>query len=83
MKLWSNPGETVFSPFAGIGSEGYVALTFNRRFVGTELKRAYYERAKLNLETAIRDRQAAGSQGDLFGGFARTTFQVNGAGTDE
>lgn len=83
VKLWSNPGETVFSPFAGIGSEGFVSLSFNRKFVGTELKRAYYERAKLNLETAIRDRKAAGSQGDLFGGFVRTTFQVNSAGTDE
>lgn len=83
VKLWSNPGETVFSPFAGIGSEGFVSLTFNRKFVGTELKRAYYERAKMNLETAIRDRQASGAQGDLFGGFVRTTFQVNGAGTDE
>lgn len=82
VKLWSNPGETVFSPFTGIGSEGFVSLTFNRRFVGTELKRAYYERAKLNLETAIHDRKAAGAQGDLFGGFVRQTFQQIG-GSDE
>jgi len=78
VKLWSNPGETVFSPFTGIGSEGFVSLTFRRKFVGTELKRAYYERAKLNLDTAIRDREAAGSQGDFFGSAVRQTFQVEG-----
>ena len=45
VKLWSNPGETLFTPFLGIGSEAVVALTFGRRAVGTELKPAYYERA--------------------------------------
>lgn len=40
--LWSNPGETVFSPFAGIGSEGVVATKLGRRFVGTELKPSYF-----------------------------------------
>ncbi len=83
VKLWSNPGETVFSPFTGIGSEGYVALTFRRKFVGTELKQAYYDRAVINLKTAISNREAAGSQGDLFGGFVRQTFQVNGKASDE
>ena len=38
IKLWSNPGETVLSPFAGIGSEGYVALQEGRKFIGIELK---------------------------------------------
>jgi DNA modification methylase len=42
VRLWSNPGETVFSPFMGIGSEGYGALKAGRRFVGTELKDTYY-----------------------------------------
>ena len=36
--LWTNPGENVLSPFAGIGSEGYVTLQMGRRFVGAELK---------------------------------------------
>jgi DNA modification methylase len=47
--LWSAPGDVVFSPFAGIGSEGYVALTMGRKFIGSELKRSYFEIAKQNL----------------------------------
>lgn len=49
LKLWSNPGDVVLSPFAGIGSEGYVALQEGRRFVGAELKASYYEQARKNL----------------------------------
>jgi DNA modification methylase len=47
--LWSNPGDLVFSPFAGIGSEGYESIRLGRRFLGIELKRAYYEQACRNL----------------------------------
>ena len=47
--LWSNPGDLVASPFAGIGSEGYVALDMGRRFVGAEIKASYYEQACRNL----------------------------------
>ena len=54
--LWSNPGEIVFSPFAGIGSEGYQAIKQNRRFVGTELKQEYYNQAYLNLKRAINEK---------------------------
>lgn len=54
--LWSNPGDTVFSPFAGIGSEGYVALTEGRRFLGIELKRSYWMQAAKNLEAAKANR---------------------------
>ena len=50
--LWSNPGDLVYSPFAGIGSEGYGALNLGRRFVGSELKRSYFEQAAGNLENA-------------------------------
>ena len=50
LKLWTNPGDTVLSPFAGIGSEGYVALQEGRKFVGVELKKSYYDQAKRNLE---------------------------------
>ncbi len=58
LKLWSNPGDLVFSPFAGIGSEGYIALQMGRRFVGAELKRSYYEQACRNLERALSDQGA-------------------------
>lgn len=51
IELWSNPGDVVLSPFAGIGSEGVVALNLGRRFVGIELKRSYWELAKSNLES--------------------------------
>ena len=50
--LWSNPGDVVLSPFAGIGSEGYVALKEGRRFAGFELKRSYFKQACRNLESA-------------------------------
>lgn len=49
IELWTNPGDTVFSPFGGIGSEGYVALEMSRRFVGVELKESYYKQAVNNL----------------------------------
>jgi DNA modification methylase len=58
MELWSNPGDLVFSPFAGIGSEGYVAIEMGRRFVGTELKRSYWELAKRNLGEAREHKDA-------------------------
>ena len=55
VKLWSAPGDLVFSPFAGIGSEGYVSLMHGRRFVGVELKRSYFEQACRNLAEASSD----------------------------
>lgn len=53
IKVWSNPGDLVLSPFAGIGSEGYQALQFNRRFVGIELKESYWRSAIKNLKSAV------------------------------
>jgi DNA modification methylase len=50
--LWTNPGDVVLSPFAGIGSEGYVSLQMGRRFVGVELKNSYFEQASRNLHAA-------------------------------
>lgn len=50
--LWSNPGDVVLSPYAGIGSEGYQALKMGRRFVGVELKDSYFEHAQMNLHKA-------------------------------
>ncbi len=52
VRLWSNPGETVFSPFAGIGSEPYVALKLGRRAEGIELKPSYFAAAVKNLRSA-------------------------------
>ncbi len=52
VRLWTNPGDVVLSPFAGIGSEGYVAIQEGRRFVGAELKRSYYATAARNLADA-------------------------------
>ena len=54
IELWSNPGDLVFSPFTGIGSEGYVSLEMGRKFVGAELKRSYFDLAVRNLRDARR-----------------------------
>lgn len=59
--LWTNKGDLVFSPFTGIGSEGYTAVKMGRRFVGTELKPQYWELACQN----IADAKQEGTQ-DLF-----------------
>jgi DNA modification methylase len=49
IRLWSNKGETVLSPFAGIGSEGYMAIKRGREFIGCELKPSYWSMAAGNL----------------------------------
>ena len=64
IRLWSNPNDIVWSPFMGIGSEGYVAIREGRRFLGAELKASYYKQAVANLE-AIRNPTQA--QMTLFG----------------
>jgi len=51
VRLWTNPGDVVLSPFGGIGSEGFVSLEMGRRFVGAELKQSYYEQAARNLSS--------------------------------
>ena len=56
IRLWSNPGETILSPFAGIGSEGYVALQRDRKFIGIELKPSYVQAAQKNLERVLREK---------------------------
>jgi hypothetical protein len=62
VELWSNPGDIVLSPFAGIGSEGYVSLQLDRKFTGIELKESYFNQAVANLH-------AAKLQGSLFEAF--------------
>lgn len=54
--LWSNPGDVVFSPFAGIGSELYCALEMDRKAVGAELKASYFRQAVANLHAAKRNK---------------------------
>ena len=51
VRLWSNPGDLVVSPFAGIGSEGYESVRLGRRFWGCELKQEYWSAACTNLRT--------------------------------
>jgi len=53
IRLWSNPGDVVLSPFAGIGSEGVVALQDGRAFLGMELKRKYWEHSVHNLRESV------------------------------
>jgi DNA modification methylase len=65
VRLWTNPGDLVLSPFAGIGSEGHVALQEGRRFVGAELKPSYWKQACLNLHAAAQEKQI-----DLFSAVA-------------
>ena len=55
--LWSNPGDIVFSPFAGIGSEGYGAIRLGRKFTGIELKPEYFDQAVRNVGDAENDLQ--------------------------
>ena len=55
IKLWSAPGDLVYSPFAGIGSEGYEAIKLGRRFVGGELKRSYWKSSIDMLHLAERE----------------------------
>ena len=52
--MWSNPGETVLTPFMGVGSEVYGAVVNGRRGIGAELKPSYYRQAVKNLEAASR-----------------------------
>lgn len=51
--LWSNPGETVLTPFAGVGSEVYGALINGRNAIGIELKPSYYRQMLRNLREAL------------------------------
>lgn len=64
IRLWSNPGDVVLSPFMGVGSEGYGALKSGRRFVGVELKPAYFKQAVKFLQEA-ESVAASGSLLDL------------------
>lgn len=62
IRLWSNTGDVVLSPFGGIGSEGFGAIKAGRKYVGFELKESYWRQAVKNLNAA----EAEFSRGDLF-----------------
>lgn len=66
IRLWSNPGDVVLSPFMGIGSEGVTALKCGRKYVGIELKESYFRQAVKYLA----DTDAQVSVGTLFGASA-------------
>jgi len=52
LELWTNKGDVVLSPFAGIGSEGYQSILMNRKFIGIELKKSYFDIMEKNMKRA-------------------------------
>ena len=62
LRLWTNPGDTVLTPFLGIGSEVVTALQMGRKGVGIELKPSYFQQAVRNAQAV----EKAENQGDLF-----------------
>jgi DNA modification methylase len=59
LTLWSNPGETVVTPFMGVGSEVYASLLAGRKAIGVELKPSYYRQAEKNIAVAAAGRREA------------------------
>ena len=75
LTLWSNPGETVLTPFMGVGSEAYCATMGGRRAIGIELKSSYYRQAVRNCQSASagarldkQDTRDIFAGQDMFGG---------------
>ena len=59
IRLWSNPGEVVFTPFMGIGSEAYMAVKMGRKAVGIELKDSYFRQAVKNVKSVVEETQSS------------------------
>ena len=57
LQLWSNEGDTVLTPFLGIGSEAYQSLKMGRKAIGIELKKSYYNQAEKNCDMALNERK--------------------------
>lgn len=74
--LWTNPGETVVTPFMGVGSEVYGAVVNQRRAVGIELKPAYYRQAKRNVAAALAEWRE-GETRDMFAGDESPSMRQN------
>ena len=88
LMLWTAPNDLVFSPFTGIGSEGYVSLQMGRRFIGSELKVSYWEQARRNLASAIQQTSLLASApeestdaGDDMGGIGDDCEPMGGTGS--
>jgi len=62
IRLWSNKGDIILSPFAGVGSEGYVAINKDRKFIGIELKKEYFYQSIKNLNKISQEKESL----DLF-----------------
>lgn len=67
VQMRSNPGETVLTPFMGVGSEVYAAVMAGRRGIGAELKASYYRQAERNLQQAVAGTLKEADQSDIFG----------------
>jgi len=66
LELWTRPGDVVFSPFAGIGSELYMAVKMGRKGLGVELKKSYFFEAIKNLKRAEREVDGKVLKGFIF-----------------
>lgn len=64
--MWSNPGDVVLTPFMGVGSEVYGAVTLGRRGVGCELKPSYFRQAVKNLKLAADGVKSKVQESSLF-----------------
>jgi DNA modification methylase len=78
IRLWTNRGDVVLSPFGGIGSEGYQALKMDRQFIGIELKESYWKQACANLAAA---ETAGKEQYGLFDCADETGGRIGSGGT--
>lgn len=63
--MWSNPGDNVLTPFMGVGSEVYGAVTLGRRGIGVELKPSYYRQAVKNLKHAVEQTKVKAEEKSL------------------
>jgi len=66
IELYSNEGETIFTPFMGCGTEVYSAVSMNRKAIGVELKDSYYKQSILNLNTVDKRFNGKAEQKSLF-----------------
>ena len=56
LNMYSNKGDTIFTPFMGIGSEVYQAIKMDRKGIGFELKESYFDLAKKNLKSIVEQK---------------------------
>src|SRR3546814_8022810 len=68
--LWSNPGDTVLTPFLGIGSEVYCAARMGRKGIGIELKPSYFAQAVRKLQTMRSEEHTSETQSIMRNSYA-------------